>query len=132
MCINGPELRESTSKSIYIWSIDLTRVTRLLNEKSMIFSTNGPGTTRYTFKTRNLYKLKLSLNCESEIKTFLNFFYYFFWLYHISCGILVPQPGIRPITHAEETWRFKDHQGSPSQDIFECTKTQNFCFSQEF
>ena len=63
---------------MYIWSIDLTRVTRLLNEKSIIFSTNGPGTTRYTFKMRNLYQLKLSVNYESEIKTFLKFFYYYF------------------------------------------------------
>ena len=33
--------------------------------------------------------------------TFLSFFFFFFWAHHWTCGILVPWPGIQPISPAE-------------------------------
>ena len=34
----------------------------------------------------------------------LSFFVVFFWLCHLACGILVPQPGTEPVTPALEVW----------------------------
>ena len=29
-------------------------------------------------------------------------YFFFFWLHHVACGILVPQPGIEPVPPAAE------------------------------
>ena len=39
--------------------------------------------------------------------TFLNYIYsilFFFWPHRTACGILVPQPGIKPMPPALEVW----------------------------
>ena len=37
-----------------------------------------------------------------QILVLLNLFIYLFWLYHAAYGILVPWPGIEPVTSAVE------------------------------
>ena len=42
-------------------------------------------------------------------------FVFIFWLLYVACGILVPQPGIKPMPPAvkSRSLNHKDQQGSP-------------------
>ena len=41
---------------------------------------------------------------KSLIQYTQNFYFFFFWPYSVTCGILVPQPGIEPACSALEMW----------------------------
>lgn len=46
------------------------------------------------------------MGCYIYDHQFSSFFsiYFIFWLYHMACGILVPQPGVKPMSPILEAW----------------------------
>ena len=54
--------------------------------------------------------------------------YFFFWLCHMACGILVPQPGIEPAPSAVQVWR-PNHW--TARELIPC-KSYFFFFPEQF
>ena len=48
------------------------------------------------------WELLFPITCNLDIKSFVSNF--FFWLHHMACGILVPQPGTEPGPSATRPW----------------------------
>ena len=75
----------------------------------------------------------LKLGVWSNIKwipsVFLECLFFFFWPHHVSCGILVPWPGIKPTPLAMKAqslnhWTTGEFPGMPFQGRHRCT----FCY----
>ena len=53
----------------------------------------------------DFFHLGARISCTSSKGLFYFFFLIFiFWLCHVACGILVTQPGIKPVPPALEAW----------------------------
>ena len=50
-----------------------------------------------------LISTPLLLLCKGCVDDF-NFIFYVFWLHHVACGILVPQPRMEPVPPALEAY----------------------------
>ena len=55
--------------------------------------------------SKTLHKMLLLLTYKRYILLFLNYsVVFYFWLYHVACGIIVPQPGMEPVPPTLEAW----------------------------
>ena len=64
-----------------------------------------------------------------SVRTFL---FLFFWLHHVACGILVPQPGIEPMPPALEEWSLNHWTAQEVPKAFHFQIQQTFGFFGEF
>ena len=79
-----------------------------------------------------------SLTCTPGLTSLWNrkmtIFFCFFWPHNTAYGILVPWPGIKPISPALESWSLTlNHQGNPKRGTFETTllKAKNRIFTSK-